>query len=171
MNNLSKPFSLADLVALQAENQTAQANLKKVTEIKLDQIELFEKPQPHGGNRSGSGRKSAPEKTTVVRVPVGCLAEVHQLIAEYRNPNLKTVTEIKLPVDHLKTVTEIKLPDQEPAFRVRQVIPRYRLVVDGVERLWSGRGRLPVEYQEYAQKHGYQGRDYLQALLIEGAEK
>jgi DNA-binding protein H-NS len=96
MNNLSKPFKLSDLIALQSENQTAQANLK--------------------------------------------------------------------------TVTEIKLPEPLPAFRVKQVPPRYRLVVDGVEHLWTGRGRIPVEYQKYTIKHGYKGRDYLQALLIEGVQ-
>ena len=166
MSNLSKPFSLSDLVALQAENQTAQANLKTVTEIKLDQIQLFDLPAPHGGNRQGSGRKSVAEKTAVVRVPVGCLAAVQQLIADYRHPDLKTVTEIKLPDDDLKTVTEIKLPEGLPP--ARRAPPRYRLIVGGVECLWSGRGRLPMEYQQYAAKHGYQGREYLEALLIKG---
>jgi hypothetical protein len=42
--------------------------------------------------------------------------------------------------------------------------------VDGVEHLWTGRGRIPVEYQKYTIKHGYKGRDYLQALLIEGVQ-
>lgn len=155
MSNLSKPFSLSDLVALQAENQTAQANLKTVTEIKLDQIQMFDLPAQHGGNRQGSGRKSVAEKTAVVRVPVGCLAAVQQLIADYRHPDLKTVTEIKLP---------------EGLPHARRAPPRYRLIVGGVECLWSGRGRLPMEYQQYAAKHGYQGREYLEALLIEGGK-
>ena len=153
----NQPLKLSDLIALQAENKATKANLKTVTEIKLDQIPLFDQPKQHGGNREGCGRKSSVEKTAVVRVPVGCLAAVQQLIAEYRHPNLKTVTEIKLDQ------TE-GLPQQ------RQVLPRYRLVVDGIEHLWSGRGRKPMEYQQYAEKHGYQGRDYLQDLLIEGVQ-
>ena len=168
MNN--SPLKLSDLIAMQAENKATKANLKTVTEIKLDQIPLFDQPQQHGGNREGCGRKSSAEKTAVVRVPVGCLAAVQQLVAEYRNPNLKTVTEIKLPDDHLKTVTEIKLPEGLEDRRRPRAPPRYRLVVDGVEHLWSGRGRIPVEYQHYAKQQGCQGRDCLQALLIEGVQ-
>ncbi|MBO0615394.1 hypothetical protein [Thiothrix fructosivorans] len=153
----NSPLKLSDLIALQAENKAVKANLKTVTEIKLDQIPLFDQPQQHGGNREGCGRKSSAEKTAVVRVPVGCLAAVQQLIAEYRNPNLKTVTEIKLP-EGLEDRRRPRAP------------PRYRLVVDGVEHLWSGRGRIPVEYQHYAKQQGCQGRDCLQALLIEGVQ-
>jgi len=31
----------------------------------------------------------------------------------------------------------------------RKVPPRYRLVIDGEEHLWSGRGRTPKVFQEY----------------------
>lgn len=35
------------------------------------------------------------------------------------------------------------------AAKKRKVAPKYRLVVDGKEHLWSGRGRAPTVFKEY----------------------
>jgi hypothetical protein len=64
---------------------------KRLYAPKLDQIELFAIKQL-GGKRDGAGRQVG-EGSVTVRVPLGCLTDVQQLIADYKN--LKTVTEIK----------------------------------------------------------------------------
>ena len=55
-----------------------------------------------GGKRKGSGRPKL-EPTKVIRVPIGCLKDVTEIINRYR---MKSVTEIK--DNHMKVVTETK---------------------------------------------------------------
>lgn len=93
-------LSLSDLVALQKEIKAApQQNLKTVTEIKtkpLDQIPLLNLPQPQGGKRSGAGRPATAEPTKVIRVPLGCAAQVETLIREYKLATENPRYEIEL---------------------------------------------------------------------------
>lgn len=64
---------------------------KRLYAPKLDQIELFA-IKKFGGKRPNAGRH-AGEGSVTLRVPLGCLKDVQQLIADYKK--LKTVTEIK----------------------------------------------------------------------------
>lgn len=186
----NQPLKLSDLIALQAENAKAPQHLKPVTKIKpLEQLQLPNVPQPKGGKRSGAGRKKTAEETTVVRVPLGCLAAVQQLIAEYKNPRLKSVTEIKTRsrkaekqelwwyYPPYRSPLTYQTPDGSilPArYAIRCVAPadgewgyQQKTTVgnnDDCYKLWSGKGRMPREFDDYVANARTRGKDRSEAL-------
>lgn len=63
--------------------------------------------------------------------------------------NLLADTGLK-PEDLKKTKkTRRKAKGAKAGRKMGKVPPRYRLVIDGKEHLWSGRGRTPRVFQEY----------------------
>lgn len=181
----NKPLKLSDLIALQAENAKAPQQLKPVTKIKpLEQLQLPNVPQPKGGKRSGAGRKKTAEETTVVRVPLGCLAAVQQLIAEYKNPRLKSVTEIKKQTETRPEIYWYYPPYRTPllyqqpdgswpparyALRIEQPVGEIidRLICscgNDYYKMWSGRGRMPIEFSDFLMAAKQKGQSREQAL-------
>ena len=67
----------------------------------------------------------------------------------------KLLAQTGLTVDDLKSTVAVGgkkakvKAKKKTAGKRAKVAPKYRLVVDGVEHLWSGRGRTPLAFAEY----------------------
>lgn len=110
--------------------------------MKLNQIDLFPAHQ-RGGKRDHAGRPLG-EKSITVRVPLGCLNYVTEIIAAHKQG--KTLVRIasleyerpeKQP--DLKSVTEFK----SGGYFDKYINPK------NPEEHWSGRGRKPMWIYEY----------------------
>lgn len=57
----------------------------------------------------------------------------------------KLIAESGLTLDEIAGISTVK----NPAVKTKNVEPKYRLMIDGEEYLWTGRGRTPKVFQNY----------------------
>jgi len=69
------------------------------------------------------------------------IKKINQLLAE----SGLSVADLQQPAPRRRRRRTTK----RRAGKRRKVAPKYRLVVDGVEHLWSGRGRAPLVFADY----------------------
>ena len=70
------------------------------------------------------------------------IKKINQLLAD----SGLSVSDLQQPAAGRKRRRSKKQPSGS---KRRKVAPKYRLVIDGVEHLWSGRGRAPLVFASY----------------------
>lgn len=83
--------------------------------------------------------EKAKEEKRLERERINSIEKINSLLAEsgLKPEDLKKKTKTRANRKTGKTTKRSKVP------------PRYRLVIDGKEHLWSGRGRTPRVFQAY----------------------